>query len=289
VINWKQTLQIPEESKLCPEAKDLIFKLCTSSENRLSADGIKAHPFFRNFDFGPRLRRSQAPYIPPIKDPTDTSNFEPVDQAVINNRKAKRDHHLNQQYQNYQHASKKANSNYYTNGQSMMNMYEFTFRRFVDDAAAAHSGNSENSVGGSAANIENVEPNSTLADRSVIKNVREPTARLIMDATDSESMDLMETGGSMTNEVATPANRTVDQNSLSYQTERLIDSTKKIQLKERTNNTWNSNNNGGTSSSSSSSAFFGSGAGSFNNENLNTMSAGGSITAPTAKQPPVYI
>ena len=71
------------------EARDLVFKLCTDPENRLDSEQIKTHSFFKNFDFGPNLRRIKAPYIPSISHPTDTSNFETVKDSVIADRMAK--------------------------------------------------------------------------------------------------------------------------------------------------------------------------------------------------------
>lgn len=89
VINWRQTLKIPDECHLTLESRDLIFKLCTDAETRLNADGIKAHAFFKNFDFGPNLRKSVSPYIPVIRHPTDTSNFEPIDHSMLADRQAR--------------------------------------------------------------------------------------------------------------------------------------------------------------------------------------------------------
>lgn len=89
VINWKQSLKIPDECELSSQAKDLIFKLCTDTENRLGSNGIKAHEFFKSFDFGPSLRIKEAPYVPILKHPTDTSNFEPVDNIALADRKAR--------------------------------------------------------------------------------------------------------------------------------------------------------------------------------------------------------
>lgn len=82
VINWQSYLHIPVEAQLSDEATDLILKLCTSAENRLGrrgADSIKAHPFFKNFNFND-LRKQEAPYKPKFKHALDTSNFDPVEQ-----------------------------------------------------------------------------------------------------------------------------------------------------------------------------------------------------------------
>ena len=85
--------------------------------------GIKAHPFFKHFDFGPSLRLNAAPYLPPIKHPTDTSNFEPVDDGALAVRQARhgreRGGHADDERLNHSNNSM---------------LHEFTFRRFFDEA-----------------------------------------------------------------------------------------------------------------------------------------------------------
>lgn len=146
VINWKQTLKIPAECNLSAEASDLIYKLCIDAENRLGSNGIKSHSFFEGFDFGPNLRMMEAPYIPPLKHPTDTSNFEPIDYSVLADRKARlndmsrnnsqptqanRFSPYNMQRGNEDHHNEYKSSNNYSNNPML---YEFTFRRFFDEA-----------------------------------------------------------------------------------------------------------------------------------------------------------
>ena len=101
VINWRHTLRIPLECRLSAAAVDLIYRLCTDEDTRLGGDGIKAHPFFAAFDFGPQLRRSKAPYTPTIKHACDTSNFEPIDHALVAKRRA-RLYGINQRQQQQQ-------------------------------------------------------------------------------------------------------------------------------------------------------------------------------------------
>ncbi len=143
VINWRETLVFPEACKLSDSSRDLVFKLCTYENERLNADGIKAHSFFKGFDFGSQLRRSKAPYIPVIKHPTDTSNFEPIDNSnLIEWQTKKQRNRLLAQQQRQQMASQ-------TNAMPMSPhphdqqasayscepvLYEFTFRRFFDEA-----------------------------------------------------------------------------------------------------------------------------------------------------------
>jgi len=73
------TLHIPHEACLTRETADLIHRLCCESSNRLGANGadeVKLHPYFAGVPF-PTLRHHNAPYKPPIRHATDTSNFDP--------------------------------------------------------------------------------------------------------------------------------------------------------------------------------------------------------------------
>ncbi|XP_053564494.1 serine/threonine-protein kinase LATS2 [Bombina bombina] len=123
VINWENTLHIPPQVKLSPEATDLITKLCCAAEDRLGrngADEIKAHPFFNSIDFSADIRRQPAPYVPKISHPMDTSNFDPVDEeGPWNDRDDSTltwDTFMSPHNKHPEHA-----------------FYEFTFRRFFDD------------------------------------------------------------------------------------------------------------------------------------------------------------
>lgn len=102
----------------------MILRLCTSPDRRLGANGIeeiKNHPFFANVDWGYGVRRMQAPYRPQIASPTDTSNFDPVDESerMSSDEEAvpvESEVVPPKQGRHPEHA-----------------FYEFTFRRFFDD------------------------------------------------------------------------------------------------------------------------------------------------------------
>ncbi|TSV41628.1 Serine/threonine-protein kinase LATS2 [Bagarius yarrelli] len=126
VINWENTLQVPPQVKLSPEAVDIIGRLCCSAEERLGRNGageIKAHPFFAQVDFSSNLRTQPAPYRPKIAHPMDTSNFDPVEEeggpgAWSDSEDSTRawDTLCSPNSKHPEHA-----------------FYEFTFRRFFDD------------------------------------------------------------------------------------------------------------------------------------------------------------
>lgn len=97
IMNWKETLEFPEDIQLSPEALDLMKKLITGPESRLGAgeNGVNrllAHPWFKvrvtvfcccfptskihkGLDWE-NLRKLPAPIKPIISSPDDTRNFD---------------------------------------------------------------------------------------------------------------------------------------------------------------------------------------------------------------------
>uniref|UniRef100_A0A182P1E5 non-specific serine/threonine protein kinase n=1 Tax=Anopheles epiroticus TaxID=199890 RepID=A0A182P1E5_9DIPT len=87
IMNHKNSFDFPnddDEFGVSDQAKDLIRQLICAPEYRLGQNGIddfKAHPWFEGINWD-TIRNGQAPYIPEVSSPTDTSNFD-VDDTDI--------------------------------------------------------------------------------------------------------------------------------------------------------------------------------------------------------------
>lgn len=85
-LGLQDHLQFPSDVPDVPaSAQDLIRQLLCRQEERLGRGGLtdfQNHPFFEGVDWE-RLASSTAPYIPELRGPVDTSNFD-VDDDTLN-------------------------------------------------------------------------------------------------------------------------------------------------------------------------------------------------------------
>ncbi|PSS15496.1 Serine/threonine-protein kinase [Actinidia chinensis var. chinensis] len=83
IVHWRSHLKFPQESRLTPEAKDLICRLICDVEHRLGTQGaqqIKRHPWFKDIVWE-KLYEMEAAFKPEVNGELDTQNFLKFDEV----------------------------------------------------------------------------------------------------------------------------------------------------------------------------------------------------------------
>lgn len=80
IMACERHLAFDPDVQVSDDAKDLMRRLLIQQEDRLSLAEIKRHPFFANLDWN-HVREMEAPFVPHISSPDDTSNFSVGDEA----------------------------------------------------------------------------------------------------------------------------------------------------------------------------------------------------------------
>ncbi|KNZ78063.1 Serine/threonine-protein kinase CBK1 [Termitomyces sp. J132] len=82
IMHWPRFLAFPDDVHLSRESEDMIRRLITSADRRLTVEQIKNHPFFYGVDWS-TVRQIDAPFVPHLRSITDTSYFptDDIDQA----------------------------------------------------------------------------------------------------------------------------------------------------------------------------------------------------------------
>lgn len=79
IMNFKETLQFPDDAVVSDEARDLIERLLSDQDVRIGTNGgvkeIMSHPFFDGIDWD-ELGNGPTPCVPELSSPTDTRHFE---------------------------------------------------------------------------------------------------------------------------------------------------------------------------------------------------------------------
>ncbi|CAL8078310.1 unnamed protein product [Calicophoron daubneyi] len=79
IMNFEEHFSIPTEyTDVSKDAQDLMRRLICDRKHRLGRNGLtdfKEHPFFEGMDWD-NIRQHNPPYIPEVKSPEDTSNFD---------------------------------------------------------------------------------------------------------------------------------------------------------------------------------------------------------------------
>ncbi|XP_053724608.1 citron rho-interacting kinase isoform X2 [Synchiropus splendidus] len=81
ILNFKNSLKIPDEPKASRQFVDLVRSVLCGAKERLGYEGFHCHPFFNSVDWN-NLRQVLPPFVPALHAEDDTSNFEEPEKAA---------------------------------------------------------------------------------------------------------------------------------------------------------------------------------------------------------------
>jgi len=71
ILDWRNSLEIPPDANISDESIDLIARLICDAKDRVGFEQITKHPWYEGLDWS-NLRDLPAPWVPPLKNVTDT-------------------------------------------------------------------------------------------------------------------------------------------------------------------------------------------------------------------------
>lgn len=78
ILDWRNSLEFPEEPELTENALDLIVSLLCDQQDRISYEEIIKHPWFSSIDWS-SVRDQTPPWKPDLDSETDTKHFDEFD------------------------------------------------------------------------------------------------------------------------------------------------------------------------------------------------------------------
>lgn len=81
IVNWRTTLEFPDDVSLSTDCKDLIERMVCGAANRITFEEMQMHPFFKSVDWD-NIRNSNPPMIPTVTSEVDTRNFDEFEEET---------------------------------------------------------------------------------------------------------------------------------------------------------------------------------------------------------------
>jgi len=91
IVNWKKSLEFPDDVALSDNAISLIRCMICDKEDRLDYDGLKKHPFFDGIVWEDLRGTLKPPIVPQVTHETDARNFDNFDEVADETEEKKRE------------------------------------------------------------------------------------------------------------------------------------------------------------------------------------------------------